>query len=143
MTFDLAAVRAQFPALAMHDGGRRRIYFDNPAGTQVPQSVADSMSRCLLEANANLGGTFETSHRAGAVVADARAAMGPDQVLAGNIDPVQDLRNATPEHVTSQLAVCREACTPRYIVGAGCEVPRDTPEENVRAMLAFAEAHVG
>jgi cysteine desulfurase family protein (TIGR01976 family) len=75
MSFDLAAVRAQFPALAMRDGGRRRIYFDNPAGTQVPQSVANAVSRCLLEANANLGGTFQTSHRAGAVVADARTAM--------------------------------------------------------------------
>ena len=30
---DVAAIRAQFPALAVKDGGRDRIYFDNPAGT--------------------------------------------------------------------------------------------------------------
>ena len=75
MSFDLDAVRAQFPALALTDNGKRRIYFDNPAGTQVPQSVIDAMSRCLLEANANVGGKFETSNRADAVVAGARAAM--------------------------------------------------------------------
>ena len=51
MAYDLDAVRAQFPALSITDDGKRRIYFDNPAGTQVPQSVADAMARCLLEAN--------------------------------------------------------------------------------------------
>ena len=32
-------------------------------------------------------------------LADARAAMGPDQVLLGNIDPVRVLLNGTPEAV--------------------------------------------
>ncbi|NIA26658.1 MAG: cysteine desulfurase-like protein [Desulfobulbaceae bacterium] len=75
MTIDLATIRSQFPALAITDDGRRRLYFDNPAGTQVPQSVADRMSDCLLHASANLGGYFETSHLADKVVSDARDAM--------------------------------------------------------------------
>ncbi len=37
MTFQIDAVRAQFPALGITDQGKRRIYLDNPAGTQVPQ----------------------------------------------------------------------------------------------------------
>ena len=40
--------------------------------------------------------------------------------------------------VTAALAECHRAAGPRYIVGAGCEVPRDTPEANVRAMCRFA-----
>jgi len=28
-----------------------------------------------------------------------------------------------------------------YIVGAGCEVPRETPEENMMALLEFARTH--
>ncbi len=75
MTFDLEAIRSQFPALSETDGGRSRIYFDNPAGTQVPQRVADAMSDCLLKANANIGGYFRTSELAGAVADDAMAAM--------------------------------------------------------------------
>jgi cysteine desulfurase family protein (TIGR01976 family) len=75
MPFDLAAVRAQFPALAIQDNGRRRIYFDNPAGTQVPASVAQAMSDCLLESNANQGGYFPSSAAADSVVASARTAM--------------------------------------------------------------------
>ena len=75
MPFDLAAVRAQFPALAIQDNGRRRIYFDNPAGTQVPATVAQAMSDCLLESNANQGGYFPSSAAADSVVASARTAM--------------------------------------------------------------------
>ena len=75
MLYDLNAVRAQFPALAITDNGRRRIYFDNPAGTQVPATVAKAMSDCLLTSSANLGGDFPTSHAADAIVASARDAM--------------------------------------------------------------------
>lgn len=75
MSFDLDAVRAQFPALAIHDNGQRRIYLDNPAGTQVPVGVAQAMSDCLLEANANLGGYFPSSAAADSIVESARGAM--------------------------------------------------------------------
>ncbi|RWF12032.1 MAG: cysteine desulfurase-like protein, partial [Mesorhizobium sp.] len=47
MDFPVDAVREKFPALSLTDKGRRRIYLDNPAGTQVPQAVADAVSRCL------------------------------------------------------------------------------------------------
>ena len=90
MPFDLDAVRAQFPALTLTDNGKRRIYFDNPAGTQVPQGVADAMSRCLLETNANAGGRFVTSHAADEIIEGARAAMAdflnaesPDEIVFG------------------------------------------------------------
>jgi cysteine desulfurase family protein (TIGR01976 family) len=75
MSFDLDAVRAQFPALAIKDDGVRRIYLDNPAGTQVPRTVADAMSASLLSANANLGGYFRTSQAATEIVSSARDAM--------------------------------------------------------------------
>ena len=75
MPFDLETVRAQFPALSVADNGKRRIYFDNPAGTQVPSLVVDRMRECMLEANANLGGSFATSRAADSIVDDAHAAM--------------------------------------------------------------------
>lgn len=65
---DIAAIRAQFPALALKDGGRERIYFDNPAGTQVPQQVIDRTVDCLANRNANLGGYFVTTVEAGELV---------------------------------------------------------------------------
>jgi len=73
-------------------------------------------------------------------VAQARKAMGPNQVLAGNIDPVQVLRNGTPEGVTAgdrgvPSRRSRALCRRRRLRG-----PRDTPIENVRAMCAYARS---
>ena len=73
-------------------------------------------------------------------VAAARKAMGPDQILLGNMDPVRDLRNSSPEKVTAAIALCHDQAGARYVVGAGCEVPRDTPLANVRAMTDYARS---
>jgi cysteine desulfurase family protein (TIGR01976 family) len=63
VAFDVAAVRTQFPALAAGTA-----FFDGPGGTQVPQSVVDAIADCLREANANVGGPFETSRRVDALL---------------------------------------------------------------------------
>jgi len=74
-------------------------------------------------------------------LAEAREAMGPEQVLLGNIDPVAVLRGGTPDSVYEAIAECHRRAGPRYIVGAGCEVPRDTSPDNLRAMLRYAREH--
>ena len=94
MSFNLDAVRAQFPALAIKDNGVRRIYLDNPAGTQVPVGVADAMSRCLLSTNANLDGYFRTSQAAGEIVSSARDAMA-DLLNAPSSDEIVFGQNMT------------------------------------------------
>lgn len=76
-----------------------------------------------------------------APVHEARAAMGPGQVLLGNIDPVRALRDGTPGSVYGAIGACHQQAGASYIVGAGCEVPRDTPPENLRALARYAEEH--
>jgi len=71
---------------------------------------------------------------------DGRERM-PAQLILGNLEPVGVMRNSTPDRVTAALEACHQAAGPRYIVGAGCELPRDTSEANVRAMCAFARDH--
>jgi MtaA/CmuA family methyltransferase len=73
-------------------------------------------------------------------LAQAREQMGPHQVLLGNIDPVRVLRDGTPEFVAAAIAQCRHQAGPRYVVGAGCEVPRGTPPDNVRALVHYAQS---
>jgi cysteine desulfurase family protein (TIGR01976 family) len=75
MQFDLDAIRAQFPALAIKDGDQSRVYFDNPAGTQVPHTVIQRMTECLIESNANVHGDFRTSQKVDVMIADAHQAM--------------------------------------------------------------------
>ncbi len=74
-------------------------------------------------------------------ITEARAQMGPDQVLLGNLNPVTALRNSTPAAVTAALAACHRDAGPGFIVGPGCEVPRDTPAENLRALCDYARSH--
>ena len=71
-------------------------------------------------------------------IEEGRAKMGPGLVLLGNLNPVAALRNSNPDAITRAVAECHRQAGPRYIVGAGCEVPRDTPHENLRAMCDYA-----
>ena len=75
MSFPIDVDRAQFPALHLSDEGKTRIYLDNPAGTQVPQSVVDAVSHAFVHSNANLGGFFKTTKAADQIVLDAHQAM--------------------------------------------------------------------
>ena len=76
-----------------------------------------------------------------APISEARQQMGPGQVLLGNLNPVTVLRNGDPAGVTTAIAECHRQAGAPFIVGAGCEVPRDTPPENLRALCAYAHTH--
>lgn len=64
-------VRAAFPALALADAGRPRVYLDAPAGTQVAGRVVEAMGHAMIDACANDGGLFRTSRAAGAIADSA------------------------------------------------------------------------
>lgn len=94
MQFNLDDVREQFPALAITDGNVPRIYFDNPAGTQVPLGVLDKMRECLVESNANIQGNFRTSDLVDATIAEAHQAMA-DMLNAPSADEIVFGQNMT------------------------------------------------
>jgi cysteine desulfurase family protein (TIGR01976 family) len=94
MKYDIDSIRAQFPALAITDNGAPRIYFDNPAGTQVSTRVVEAMTACLYETNANIGGYFSTSERATKLADDAHAAMA-DLLNAPSADEIVFGQNMT------------------------------------------------
>jgi MtaA/CmuA family methyltransferase len=74
-------------------------------------------------------------------VSEGREKMGPEQVLLGNIDPVRVLKDGTPESVYEAVGECHRQAGERFIVGAGCEVPRETSPANLRAMVQYAREH--
>jgi cysteine desulfurase family protein (TIGR01976 family) len=88
--FDVAGLREQFPALSLKRNGRPPIFLDGPAGTQVPRSVVDAVSDCLIRTNANHGGVFTVSRDADAMLDRAHRAMAdflgaesPDEIVFG------------------------------------------------------------
>ena len=73
----------------------------------------------------------------------AREAVGPNQIIAGGVDPVAELQNGSPESVHNAVQKCHQQAGSRYIVAAGCEVPPDTPTENMRTMAEYANTSQG
>lgn len=76
-----------------------------------------------------------------APISEGRRQMGPRQVLLGNLHPVLVVRDSTPEQVGLALAECHRQASPNYIVGAGCEVPRGTPDANITVLRDYARSH--
>ncbi len=74
-SFDINAIRDQFPSISKTEGASAPVFFDNPGGTQISQGVIDAITDCLINSNANLGGPFETSIKAGDVFDQAHEAM--------------------------------------------------------------------
>ena len=82
--------RRQFPALTRRIGDLPAVYFDGPAGTQVPQRVIDAISNYLAHTNANHGGLFATGRESDHLlddvhrgVADFLGVDDPDTVSFG------------------------------------------------------------
>ena len=82
--FDVAWCRQQFPALERRLDGRPVVFFDGPAGSQVPRRVVDAVSEYLLHTNANHGGVFPTSRESDAMLRAAHQALAD---LLGSDDP--------------------------------------------------------
>lgn len=72
-----------------------------------------------------------------------KAAHGDKIVPMGNVKSVFTLLQKTPEDVAKETLECLKQGAPggRYILSADCEVPRDTPVENVRAMADIREKY--
>jgi cysteine desulfurase family protein (TIGR01976 family) len=74
-TFDVRAVREQFPALERTHNGRRVVYLDGPGGSQVARSAIDAVSRYMNRGGANLHGAFPTSVETEEILRDTRQAV--------------------------------------------------------------------
>ena len=69
--------------------------------------------------------------------AEVKRQVGARVCLEGDLDPTGVLLQGSPGLVREKsLAVIRDAGPGGLILSSGCEVPRDTPPENMRAMVA-------
>ena len=82
--------RQLFPALQRRYEGEPLVFFDGPAGTQVPRAVIDAMAHYYETSNANTHGAFITSRETDAVMEQVRddcaallGAEGPHTISLG------------------------------------------------------------
>src|SRR4051794_28673168 len=72
-TFDVQAVRRDFPILATRSHGEPLVYLDNGATTQKPRQVIDAIVRYYESQNANIHrGVYELSQTATAMYEGVR-----------------------------------------------------------------------
>ena len=88
--FDVAKIRDQFPALNHSRRGKKPIFLDGAAGTQVPQRCILAMVRYLSTCNANTHGAFATSQESDHILERAHTwtaaflnAHSPEEVVFG------------------------------------------------------------
>jgi cysteine desulfurase family protein (TIGR01976 family) len=128
MSYDVAAVRAQFPAL---EAGTA--HFDGPGGTQVPEPVARAVAATLTSPIANRGRTTAAERNADDVVTAARQALA-------------DLLGADPRGVvfgrsaTSLTFDVSRALAAGWGPGDEVVVSRLDHDANVRPWVIAAEA---
>ncbi len=71
----------------------------------------------------------------------ARAGLGPDRVILGNVSTITEMLEGTPEVVYAASGRCHRTCGPAHVVGTGCETSPMTDPENLRAMVRYARDH--
>lgn len=64
----------------------------------------------------------------------------PDRLILGNIDPVGVLRNGDPGKVFHDTKALLERCGkyPNFVLSSGCDIPPQTPMENLEAFFRAA-----
>jgi len=75
MSFPIESIREKFPALQRQRHQRTVCHFDGPAGSQVPQSVANAISDYLLHTNSNRSAPFAVSRESDERVEAGHSAM--------------------------------------------------------------------
>lgn len=74
-------------------------------------------------------------------IEDARAALGPDVLVTGNIDPVEVLERPADGVYDACRALVDGHRAERYALAGGCEIGVNTPPDNLLAMLRAARSH--
>ncbi len=97
--------------------------------------LIEAMSRCGVE-----GLSLDSKLDFPTIAARVKPAVS----LIGNLDAVQVLRNLTPDQVRQATRTFLERTRPiaNLIVSSSCDLPLDTPLDNIRAMIEETKAFV-
>lgn len=103
---DVEHLRTLFPALQRTVAGEPVAHLDGPGGTQVPQTVIDAMSECLIRGASNLGGAFPASAEAEELVEGVRSAVA--DLVGGDRSEIVFGQNMTSLTFAASRAIARE-----------------------------------
>jgi cysteine desulfurase family protein (TIGR01976 family) len=126
--YDVAAVRAQFPALSSGIA-----HFDGPGGTQTPQPVIDAITQALANPLSNRGDGTAGERNADAIVTGSRRALA--DLLAA--DPAGIVFGRSATQLTYDFS---RALAKTWSPGDEVVVTRLDHDSNVRPWIQAAES---
>ncbi len=95
MTFDVNAIRAEFPILSRQVHGKPLVYFDNAASAQKPDAVIDAMANAMRHSYANVHrGLHTLANETTQAYEDAREAVRRF-INAGAVDEIVFTKGGT------------------------------------------------
>ena len=101
MSWNVEQIRSRFPALSRTVGQQTAVFLDGPAGSQVPQSVADAVSHYLLNTNANRGAPFATAIESDQLLDESHSILAD---FVGTADPEEVCFGANMTSITFQVS---------------------------------------
>jgi len=96
-------------------------------------------------ARAGVQGVSLDSRDTGVDLPSVAARLPEDVVVIGNVSPTATMRSGTPQQVCQEVqALLREMEPyPRFVLSTGCDLPQETPIENIRAFMETGRAWRG
>ncbi|QRN84017.1 uroporphyrinogen decarboxylase family protein [Chloroflexota bacterium] len=122
-----------------------RLYkqFALPYEQRIISAIHEAGAKAKLHICGNITSILDLTIQTGTDILDvdwmvdfskAVATCGAKCAVCGNFDPVAVLLQSTPEKINSAVQDCLAVSNPNTMIAAGCEVPRDTPMENLQAV---------
>lgn len=72
---------------------------------------------------------------------NALKVMPGESIVIGNVDPAGIIRNGTPQQIKEETLSLMERCGkyPNFVVASGCDIPPNTPLENIEAFFGAVD----
>jgi cysteine desulfurase/selenocysteine lyase len=121
-TYDLAAVRADFPILDREVNGHRLAYLDSAATSQKPRQVLDALREHYEQRNANVSRSVHTLGTEATEAYEGARAKVAAFIGAGAADEVVFTKNSTEAINLLAHAFSPLAADPRFRLSAGDEI---------------------
>ncbi len=123
MVFDkklLRAIRAKFPHVARDVTGRKRIFFDAGAGTQILASSVKAMAKVALDCAANIGSNYPESAKTDEAILEGRKSIA-DFLNAGDPRTIVSAESSTNLFYRLSYAMGKETTKENNVVSTYME----------------------
>ncbi|HZK34363.1 MAG TPA: uroporphyrinogen decarboxylase family protein [Bacillota bacterium] len=147
--FALAQVEAGADIIGIGDAAASLIgpemyrEFALPYEKRIVEAIHKAGAKTKLHICGNINSIIELIMETGVDMIDcdwmvdfekANKLVGTNVSACGNFDPVAILLEGDPELVKQEVERCLNQSSPTSVIAAGCEVPVNTPKENLQAV---------